>query len=137
MSNTVSTTEYEPYEGKPDKNRLIAAYKGEKTDRVPNFEVLIEDKHVSNMLGRKASNTLSDNSDPAKGADNSDDIARPMKSKDYIEVCNIIGQDAILLESLWTPIKQRMPDGTENSFFDKSFKSREDLKRIVWPGKRI
>jgi len=29
----------EPCEGKPDVNRLIAAMRGEPTDRVPNFEM--------------------------------------------------------------------------------------------------
>ena len=134
MANTVSTTEFEPYSGKPDKERLIATYRGEKTDRVPNFEVLIEDKHVPKMLGRKASNTLSADGDPAKGADDSEDGIRPMYPSDYIEVCNVIGQDCILLESLWTPLKQKNKDGSVSSFFDKSFKSREDLDRIVWPG---
>ena len=134
MTNTVSTTEIEPYSGKPDKKRLIATYRGEKTDRVPNFEVLIEDEHVSKLLGRKTSNTLSADGDPAKGADDSEGGIRPMYPSDYIEVCNVIGQDCILLESLWTPIKQKKQDGSVTSFFDKSFKSREDLKRIVWPG---
>jgi uroporphyrinogen decarboxylase len=35
---------------------------------------------------------------------------------------------------MWTPIKQKKADGTITSFFDRSFTSREDLKRIVWPG---
>ena len=35
-----------PYEGRPDVRRLIAAMRGEPTDRVPNFEILIEDQHV-------------------------------------------------------------------------------------------
>lgn len=135
MAVTVSTTEFEPYEGKPDKERLIATYRGEKTDRVPNFETLIEDEHVKKMLGREAGNTLSVGGDVAKGADSADAAEiRPMYPKDYIEICNIIGQDCILVEALWTPIKQKMPDGSIAPFFDKSFKSREDLKRVVWPG---
>lgn len=134
MGITVSTTEFEPYIGKPDKQRLIATYRGEKTDRVPNFEVLIEDQHVAKMLGREVGNTLSADGDPAKGADDSSGGIRPMYPADYIDLCHVIGQDAILLESIWTPIKQKKPDGTLAPFFDKSFKSREDLKRIVWPG---
>lgn len=136
MATTVSQTEFEDYMGKPDKERLIATYRGEKTDRVPNFEVLIEDKHVSKMLGKKASNTLSADGDPAKGADDSVGEVRPMFPGDYIEVCNMIGQDCILLESLWTPLQQKKEDGSITSFFDKSLKSRDDLKRIVWPGEK-
>jgi hypothetical protein len=57
------------YEGPPDKHRLIAAMRGEKTDRVPNFEILIEDQHVECLLGRKAGNTLGVGGDPAKGSE--------------------------------------------------------------------
>ena len=31
---------------------------------------------------------------------------------DYLELCRIIGQDAIVLENLWTSIKRRQPDGS-------------------------
>ncbi len=44
--------EFKEYSGKPDKNRLINAMKGEPVDRVPNFEVLIEDRIVEKILGR-------------------------------------------------------------------------------------
>ena len=57
-----------PYDGPPDKQRLIAAMRGEPTDRVPNFEILIEDQHVERLLGRKAGNTLGVGGDPAKGS---------------------------------------------------------------------
>ena len=33
----------QPYDGPPDKQRLIAAMRGQPTNRVPNFEILIED----------------------------------------------------------------------------------------------
>ncbi len=36
----------EKFEGQANKERLVAYVRGEKTDRVPNFEVLIEDEHV-------------------------------------------------------------------------------------------
>ncbi len=41
------------YQGPPDKQRLMAAMRGEPTDRVPNFEVLIEDQHVERLLGAR------------------------------------------------------------------------------------
>ncbi len=122
-----------PYEGPPDKRRLIAAMRGQPTDRVPNFEVLIEDQHVERLLGRKAGNTLGVGGDPAKGSEAAQG-ARPMYPQDYLDLCRILGQDVIVLESLWTPIRQRKPDGTTVVWNDRSLKSRDDLERIVWPG---
>ena len=49
----------ESYVGAPDIQRVLAAFKRKKVDRVPNFEVLIEDQHVQKLLGRHAGNTLS------------------------------------------------------------------------------
>ena len=123
----------EAYKGEPDKNRLIACLKGEKTDRVPNFEILIEDQHVEKLLGRKAGNTLGVGGDPAKGSEAAEGT-RPMHPKDYIELCRIIGQDAIAIENFWTPLKQVRPDGTTGPITDRSIKSRADLDRIIWPG---
>jgi hypothetical protein len=54
------------YEGEPDINRLLDAFKHRKIDRVPNFEVLLEDKHVEQILGRYAGNTLAIGGDPAR-----------------------------------------------------------------------
>jgi len=123
----------EPYRGEPDKNRLIACMRGKKTDRVPNFEILIEDQHVEGLLGRKAGNTLGVGGDPAKGSEAAEGI-RPMYAKDYIELCRIIGQDAIVVENFWTPIKTTTADGKVKLFNDRSFKSKDDLERIIWPG---
>ncbi|MBC8873707.1 MAG: hypothetical protein H8E44_30075 [Planctomycetes bacterium] len=123
----------QPYSGQPNKERLIAAMRGEPTDRVPNFEVLIEDQHVEKLLGRPAGNTLGVGGDPAKGSEAAEG-GRPMYPEDYLELCRIIGQDAIVLENLWTPIKRREPDGSIVLWNDRSFRSREDLARVVWPG---
>ena len=134
MANTVSTTEFEPLPGGPDIERLKAAYRGEKTDRVPNFEILIEDQHVEKILGKPSGNTLGVGGDVAKGAEEVSDELRPMYPEDYIALCNVIGQDAVALEALWTPIKQKTEDGTVDFMYDKSLKSRADLDRVVWPG---
>jgi len=134
MACTVSTDKFETYLGKPDKQRLIATYQGECTDRVPNFEVLIEDKHVTRILGRFAGNTLGVGGETAKGADVSEVVERPMYPEDYIELCEIIGQDCICVECMWTPIQQWREDGSVTSFYDRSLKSRKDLGRIIWPG---
>lgn len=123
----------DPYVGAPHKDRFIAALGGEHTDRVPHFEILIEDQHVEKLLGRPAGNTLGVGGDPAKGAAAAEGT-RPMFPRDYIELCRIIGQDMIALEAIWTPIKHVRPDGTVGPITDRSIKTRDDLKRIVWPG---
>ena len=120
----------ESYEGEPDINRLLDAFKHKKIDRVPNFEVLIEDQHVEKMLGRYAGNTLAIGGDPAKGIEESEG-ARPMHPEDYIEVCRIIGQDAIIVEAIWTPFKKRKEDGSLTIVADRSIRSMEDFKEKV------
>ena len=72
--------ELEPYVGGIDVERFKAALKGKKVDRVPNFENLVDDQHVTKLLGRFAGNTLSFGGDPAKGADAP--VGRPMKARD-------------------------------------------------------
>jgi uroporphyrinogen decarboxylase len=123
----------EPFAGPADKNRLLATLRGEIPDRVPHFEVLIEDQHVTKLLGRFAGNTLGVGGDPAKGSEAAEGV-RPMFPQDYIELCRIIGQDAIALADFWTPIKTRNPDGSLKLLNDRSFKTRADLDRVVWPG---
>ena len=56
----------EPFIGKADKQRLLATLRGEIPDRVPHMEVLIDDQHVTELLGRDAGNTLGVLGDPAK-----------------------------------------------------------------------
>jgi uroporphyrinogen-III decarboxylase len=126
-------TEIEPFAGEACLDRLTAALRGGNTDRVPHFEILIEDQHVERLLGRKAGNTLGVGGDPGKGAA-AGEGARPMYPQDYIELCQMIGQDAIALEALWTPLKQVRPDGTVGLITDRSIKTRADLNRIIWPG---
>jgi 5-methyltetrahydrofolate--homocysteine methyltransferase len=119
------------YQGEPDIERLFAAFKHKKVDRVPNFEVLIEDQHVEKLLGRFAGNTLAYGGDPAKGVEESEG-ARPMHAKDYIELCQLIGQDAIIVEAIWTPFKKRNSDGTVGGLVaDRSIKSRADFRKHV------
>ena len=57
-----------------------------------------------------------------------------MYPKDYIELCRLIGQDAIVLEAIWTPLKQVRPDGAVGPITDRSIKTRADLNRVIWPG---
>ena len=128
-------SQIEPFAGGSDIERLRAVLRGETPDRVPNFEILIEDQHVERFLGRKAGNTLGIGGDPAKGSVAAEGT-RPMVPRDYLELCRILGQDAIAMEAFWTPIKQRMPDGTVKLLNDRSFKTRADLERVVWPDQK-
>jgi uroporphyrinogen-III decarboxylase len=123
----------QPFEGAANKDRIMACIRGETTDRVPNFEILIEDEHVTHLLGRKAGNTLGVGGDPAKGSEAAEGT-RPMYPADYIELCRIIGQDAIALEAFWTPLKRRNPDGTLGPITDRSIKTQADIETIIWPG---
>ncbi|MHB8280472.1 MAG: hypothetical protein ACYDIA_22925 [Candidatus Humimicrobiaceae bacterium] len=50
MDKQEATNIFKPYIGKPDKSRLIRAVRREEVDRVPNVEVVIEDKIVENLL---------------------------------------------------------------------------------------
>ena len=127
--------EIQPYTGRPDKERLIAAMRGQEVDRVPNFEVLIEDQHVERLLGRKAGNTLAVGGDPAKGIEEAQD-ARPMYPEDYIELCGLIGQDAIVIEALWTPFK-KIKNGKLVTVGDRSVKTREDFEKAYGTDKPL
>jgi len=122
----------EPFVGEADKERLHATLRGEIPDRVPHFEALIEDQHVEKLLGRYAGNTLGVGGDPAKGSAAAEGT-RPMVAKDYLELCRMIGQDAMIVENFWTPIKTRELDGAVTLLNDRSFKSRADMDRVVWP----
>jgi 5-methyltetrahydrofolate--homocysteine methyltransferase len=123
--------ELEPYAGEPDVERFKAALKGQKVDRVPNFENLVDDEHVTKLLGRYAGNTLAIGGDPAKGA--SEATGRPMHAKDFVEFVNLVGQDVIMLEAIWTPFKKRLPDGTLEPAMDRSVKTRQDWEALVMP----
>ena len=102
----VETKFIEPFEWEPDKERLRAAIMMEPVDRVPHIDNLIEDKHVEKFLGKYAGNTLSYGGDPAKGADA--EQGRPMYPDDFIDLCNIIGQDVISFDAgMWTPFKKK------------------------------
>jgi len=122
------------YIGKPDKARFISALKRESVDRVPNFDVLIEDKHVEKILGRFAGNTASYNSSPSKGSLEEIDNAniQPMKGEDFVDLCEIIGQDVMLLHTnIWIPFKIIDKNGKLINLPAHSIKSRQDFKKTV------
>jgi uroporphyrinogen-III decarboxylase len=126
----VNSKKIEPFEGGPDKERLLAAFRRKPVDRVPNFEVLYEDQHVEKLLGRYAGNTLSYGGDPAKGADA--EQGRPMYPDDYIDLCNLIGQDAMIFDGgLWTPFKRKDENGNLIPAYNRACKSRKDFEALV------
>ncbi len=133
----INSQSIEPFVGEPDVARLLAAFKHEPHDRVPNFEVLYEDQHVEKFLGRPAGNTLAYGGDPAKGVVDPD-IVRPMYPDDYIDLCNLIGQDAMVFEAgLWAPFK-RMDEKTGKvmQVADRSVKTRQDFEALTFDSDR-
>ena len=131
MGTTVSTNEFEPYLGEPDVNRLIAAMKRQKVDRVPNWEALIEDQIVEKILGRFAGNTLAFGGDPAKGVT---DTVQPMKAEDHMELCRIIGQDVMIIgTAMWPPFKKEDEHGRLVPVSDKIIKNMTDFRKLKEP----
>jgi len=91
---------------KPDKRRILSALKGEIPDKVPLFDNYIDDKIVEKILGCNAGNTCAAIGDPCRGDDRSivgGDVCVPMDPKDFINLCNTICQDAIMLEHAFVP----------------------------------
>lgn len=121
-----------PYPGEPDIERLIRAMRRQDVDRVPNVEILIEDQTVEKMLGRYGGNTLAYGGDPAKGTVDEDKV-RPMYPKDWIEICQMIGQDTIILEALWTPFKMLDSEGKKVPISGKPVKTMADFEKLVMP----
>lgn len=122
----------EPYVGEPDVARLIAQIRGQKVDRVPNLENLVDDSHVEKLLGRFAGNTLAFGGDPAKGA--SEATGRPMYARDFVDLNRATGQDVLLMEAIWTPFKKLNAAGVPVQITDRSIRTRADWERVIQPG---
>jgi uroporphyrinogen-III decarboxylase len=123
---------FEPFLGNPDKERFLSAMRSQPVDRVPNFEVLIEDKHVEKILGKYAGNTLAIGGDPAKGAGQE---GRPMYPDDFLDFCEVIGQDVMCFEAgFWTPFKKYDENGNLVQVIDKSIKTRKDYGELILDG---
>jgi len=120
----------EKYKGIPDKDRLVSALRREPVDRVPNFENLVEDKHVEKILGKWAGNTMAYGGNPGKGP--GDLAKRPMLPDDYIDFCNMVGQDVLLFDGgLWTPFKKKHSNGEILRVIDKSIKTSKDFEELI------
>lgn len=107
----------------------------EPVDRVPNMDELIEDRHVEKLIGRYAGNTLAYGGDPAKGAGYEGE--RPMYPNDYIDLCNIIGQDVMIFDAgLWTPFKKEDKNGKLVMVSDHSVKTKKDFDTLTFDSKK-
>jgi uroporphyrinogen decarboxylase len=99
----------------PDKNRILAAFRREKPDRVPNFEVLVDNPTLSHIMGRDivGGHTLA-NIDP----------------HDYLEFAQKTGQDVIGMCFYDTPFRY-LDDVGNKRVLDFPIKSRGDLDRLL------
>jgi len=126
----INSKTLDPYAGKPDVARLLATFKREPVDRVPNFEVLYEDQHVEKFLGKFAGNTLAYGGDPAKGADA--EQGRPMYPEEYLDLCEMIGQDALVFDAgLWTPYRRKDEEGNLVPAYKRDVKTRADYEELI------
>ena len=126
----VNSKTLDPYTGEPDVARLLATFKREPVDRVPNFEVLYEDQHVEKFLGKFAGNTLAYGGDPAKGADA--EQGRPMYPEEYLDLCEMIGQDALVFDAgLWTPYRRKDEEGNLVPAYKRDVKTRADYEELI------
>lgn len=114
---------------KPDKERTRATLLGQIPDRVPHFEVAIEDKVVEAILGRNVGSTLA----ASRGASDKAFFSPPMDPHDYIDICNYTGQDVIGFESLWVPLKYKDDKGNLHIINDGRIKNLDDLEKAIKP----
>ncbi|MCL5070144.1 MAG: hypothetical protein M1308_04505 [Actinobacteria bacterium] len=130
----IETKIIEPYADEPDKERFLATLKRKKVDRVPNNETLIDSMHVEKILGKYSGSTIAYGGDPGKGPAHS--AVRPMYPDDYIDLCNIIGQDVMTLDGgFWTPFKKEDRNGKLVQVIDKSVKTRKDFESLILDSK--
>ena len=117
----------EPFSGPPDKERLLATFRGEIPDRVPHFEILIEDQHVARLLGALPATPSAWEATGRKAARRPKGRGRCAR-RTTSNCALFLGQDMMVLGDFWTPIKTRLPDGTLTLLNDRSFKGRDDSR---------
>jgi uroporphyrinogen decarboxylase len=98
----------------PNKERILAVFRHELPDRVPNFEVLVDNPTVHHVLGRdvRGGHTLA-NIDP----------------EDYLEFAQRIGQDVIGLCFYDSPFRYHADDGSVRKL-DFRIRSHADWQRV-------
>jgi uroporphyrinogen decarboxylase len=101
---------------KPDKRRISAVFNHKLPDRVPNFEVLVDNPTLSYIMGRPIPDHTLDNIPP----------------EDYMEFARRIGQDVIGMCFYASPYRYEAADGSLKPL-DFRITNREELKRLVKP----
>ncbi|HOV70452.1 MAG TPA: uroporphyrinogen decarboxylase family protein, partial [Clostridia bacterium] len=101
---------------KPNKNRLLTAFEHKIPDRVPNFEVLVDNPTFSHVMGRRVEGHTLSNIDPYV----------------YIEFVSKIGQDAIGLSFYDKPFRY-VDDNGNIRLLDFKISSRRDFERLLPP----
>ena len=114
---------------KPDKERTVAAMRGQTTDRAPHYEIAIEEKVVEKLLGRDAGSTLA----ASRGSSDKTFVTPPMDPDDYLDIIEWNGMDVIGFEALWVPFKYKDDKGELHIVNDGRIKSFEDLEKIIMP----
>ena len=101
---------------KPNKQRILDVFNGKMPDRVPNFEVLIDNPTLSAIMGRPMPVHTLGNIPP----------------QDYLDVAGRIGQDVIGLCFYFSPFFYEDAQGCPKPL-DFRVRSRDDLKRLLKP----
>ena len=101
---------------KPDKSRISAVFNRKLPDRIPNFEVLVDNPTLSHVMGRPMPTHTLDNIPP----------------EDYLEFANRVGQDVIGMCFYDNPFCYEGPDGGPKAL-DFRITCREDWKRVLPP----
>jgi len=121
---------------RPSKERLLAAFKGKPSDKIPLFEHYIDDKIVEKIIGRNVGNTCAAVGDPYKCDERSSadgDMIIPMHPKDYLQVCNSICQDSMMVVACYTPFRKLNEEGKPELITDGSVKNRKDWEKVILP----
>lgn len=98
-----------------DKHRILDVLTGKKPDRVPNFEVLVDDPTLTYIMGREI-----------RGAHTLDNIP----ADDYIEFARRVGQDAVGMCFYDNPFRTLGEDGAPRRR-DFRITGRSDLERLL------
>ena len=104
----------------PNKQRVIDVLTHRKPDRVPNFEVLVENPTFSAIMGRTVT-----------GLDGNHTLAN-INPSDYIEFVKKIGQDVIGMCFYAYPFYY-IDDNGNRRLVDYTIKCKEDLDKILPP----
>ncbi len=114
---------------KPNKERLLTVMRGGTADRVPNYEILLEARNVKALLGRDAGTTMA----ASRGSSDNALFSPPLAPEAYAEICRQTGMDAMTLEALWTPLKQKDEQGNLHIINDGRINDWPDLEKALLP----